>query len=277
MFSATKHLKPVLLSIGTCALLSAAPAFRVCADPNNLPYSNDRNEGFENKLAAQLAKDFGEELSYTWAPQRSKFFRTTLEAGVCDVVMGVPVGLDEAATTRPYYRSTYVFVSRADHNLHIHSLDDPELRKLRIGVHVLGEADDSLPPVHALISRGIVRNLVGYSIFGNLSETNPAADLIQAVTRQDVDIAVAWGPLAGYFARHSQVTLNLAPIDGDPANPKLPLSFDIAIGVRPDEQELKQRLDTELKKRETEIRNLLRSYGIPQVDPSTRPPTAPEE
>ena len=118
--------------------------------------------------------------------------------------MGVPAGFDEAATTRPYYRSTYVFISRRDRHLHITSFDDPRLRTLKIGVHVLGEQDDSLPPVHAFISRGIVRNLVGFSIFGNLNEKNPPADLIRAVADGKVDVAVAWGPLAGYFSRQSR-------------------------------------------------------------------------
>jgi ABC-type amino acid transport substrate-binding protein len=180
--------------------------------------------------------------------------------------MGVPEGSNDAATTRPYYRSTYVFVSRQDRNLHIHSFDDPQLRKLRIGVHVLGDGDETVPPVQALVGRGIVRNLVGYSIFGHLTETNPAADLIEAVSRKDVDLAVAWGPLAGYFSRNSVVPLNVEPIDSDPTNPNLPLTFDIGIGVRQGNEELRQHLDAELKRREPEIRQLLRSYGIPQLE-----------
>jgi ABC-type amino acid transport substrate-binding protein len=180
--------------------------------------------------------------------------------------MGVPSGFDEADVTKPYYRSTYVFVSRRDRNLHIDSFDDPQLKTLRIGVHVLGEQDDSLPPVHALTSRGIVRNLVGYSIFGNLAEANPAADLIAAVTNKDVDIAVAWGPLAGYFTQHSAVALEVTPIDGDPMHPDLPLAYDIGMGVREGDSELKRRLDTELVQRRAEIQEILRSYGIPQLN-----------
>lgn len=255
-----------------CMLLNAGflfaltPELRVCADPNNLPFSNDQQQGFENKLADLIGKDLGEHVSYTWYPQRGKFFRKTLDAGVCDVVMGIPAGLDEAATTHPYYRSTYVFVSRQDRHLHIASFDDPQLRVLRIGVHVLGEADDSLPPVHALIHRGIVRNLAGFSIFGNLTEKNPAADLIEAVIDKTVDLAVAWGPLAGYFSLNSPVPLTLTPITGDPANPHLPFAFDIGMGVRPGDDALKQQLDAEIKSRAADIRALLRSYGIPQAE-----------
>ena len=131
----------------------------------------------------------------------------TLDAGVCDVVMGVPAGMENVSTTRPYYRSGYVFVSRRDRNLDIHSLDDPRLRQLRIGVHVLGDGDSDLPPVHMLTSRGLVHNLVGYSIFGNLDESNPPSDLIKAVEKGEVDLAVAWGPMAGYFSLHSSSPL----------------------------------------------------------------------
>lgn len=259
------------IRLTACALFvaglhCAASDLRVCADPNNLPYSNNQQQGFENKLAELIGKDLGEHVAYTWYPQRGKFFRKTLQAGVCDVVMGVPEGMDEAATTRAYYRSTYAFVSRRDRNLHITSVDDPRLRTLRIGIHVLGEADDSLPPVHALVSRGIVRNLVGFSIFGNLAETNPSADLIQAVIDRTVDVALAWGPLAGYFSLRSAVPLTITAIDRDPTNPNLPFAFDIGMGVRPGDDALKEQLDAEIARRQPEIRALLHSYGIPQME-----------
>jgi mxaJ protein len=265
MSLASNFLTYIVLS-GCTVSCVAAPALRVCSDPNNLPYSNRERQGFENRIADLIAKDFNMEVSYFWFPQREKFFKNTLNSGVCDVVIGVPTGFDEADTTRPYYRSTYVFVSRRDSNLHIDSFDDPRLKTLRIGVHVLGEQDDSLPPVHALTSRGIVRNLVGYSIFGNLAEANPSADLIAAVSKKDVDVAIAWGPLAGYFTQHSAVPLEITPITGDPAHPALPLTFDIGMGVREGDTALKQRLDAELIRRHDEIKQILRSYGIPQLN-----------
>jgi quinoprotein dehydrogenase-associated probable ABC transporter substrate-binding protein len=244
----------------------AATDLRVCADPNNLPYSNDQKQGFENQLAALIGKDLNMQVTYFWFPQREAFFRKTLNSGVCDVVMGVPTGIDEAVTTQPYYHSTYVFISRQDRHLHIVSFDDPRLRTLKIGVHILGEEDDSLPPVHAFTSRGIVRNLVGFSIFGNLNEKDPPADLIKAVEDGKVDIAVAWGPLAGYYTRHSTVPLEITPIEGDPKLPRLPFHFDIAIGVRPGDRALKNTLDAELVRRHAAIRQILNSYGIPQFD-----------
>lgn len=264
MCTASKFLAMVLLGAATQAF-AATQALRVCSDPNNLPYSNQQQQGFENQLAQLIAKDLDMRVTYFWFPQRSSFFRKTLNSGVCDVVMGVPAGFSEASTTRPYYRSSYVFISRRDRNLHITSFDDPRLRSLRIGVHVMGEQDDTLPPVHALTSRGIVRNLVGYSIFGNLDEKNPPADLIKAVEENQVDLAVAWGPMAGYFARRSPVPMEITPVESDPAEPELPFCFDIAIGVRKGDSELKNRLDAELARRHTEIEQILRSYGIPQV------------
>lgn len=201
-----------------CALpvLAATAELRVCADPNNLPYSNQQQKGFENALAQLAASVLGMNLSYFWFPQRHKFFRNTLQAGVCDVVMEVPTGIDVASTTVPYFRSTYVFVSRRDRDLRIASFDDPRLRDLRIGVQVTGENDESMPPATALIKRGLVRNLEGYSIFGKLSEQNPGADIVRAVADKDIDVAVVWGPLGGYFAKHSTQPLEATPVCAAP-------------------------------------------------------------
>jgi mxaJ protein len=263
MFSATRVLLfyPVL-AVTLCA---GSSELRICADPNALPYSNQQEQGFENELGRMIAKDLGMTVSYTWLAQREAFFDKTLNAGLCDVVMGVPAGMARVSTTQPYYRSGYVFVSRRDRNLDIHSLDDPRLRALRIGVNMLGDNDGEVPPVHALLARGIVRNLVSYNIFGTLEESNPASGLIKAVARGDVDLAVAWGPIAGYFARDSNEALNVIPIDDDPQNHALPFAFDIGIGVRTSDRALKQRLDAELDKRRAEIAHLLQRYGIPQT------------
>jgi mxaJ protein len=264
MSSATRLLVILLVCAFYPAALCAAP-LRVCADPNNLPFSNEKQQGFENQIADLIAKDLGMQLTYFWFPQRGAFFKKTLNSGVCDVVMGVPSGIEEAASTQPYYRSSYVFISRRDRNLHISSLDDPRLHNMKIGVHVLGEQTDSTPPVHALISRGVVNNLVGFSIFGNLYEKNPPSDLIKAVEDGKVDVGVAWGPLAGYFGRHSSVPLDITPISDDPANPNLPFHFDIGIGVREGNDSLKKVLDGELTRRHGDIVRILSGYGIPQL------------
>jgi mxaJ protein len=265
MYSVCKCLTAFCLCLGSL-VSHAAPLLRVCADPNNLPYSDQQQKGFENELATLIANDLGMQLTYTWFPQRGSFFRKTLDAGRCDVVMGVPAGMKGIDTTAPYYRSGYVFVSRLDRGLNIASLDDPRLHQLRIGIHNLGDTDREAPPVRALTSRGIVSNLVGYNIFGStLDETDPASDLIKAVEAGDIDVALVWGPIAGYFARSSPVPLVVSPIEGDSLNPSLPLTFDIAAGVRKEDDLLKQQLDSELQRRRTEIQHLLVSYGIPQL------------
>lgn len=254
-----------------------AATIRVCADPGNLPYSDHQRQGFENQIADLLARDMHLDLQYFWFPQRENFFRKTIQQGLCDVVMGVPVGMKSLETTDSYYRSSYVFVTRRDRNLNISSFDDPRLRSLRIGVHVLSEQGDSLPPVYALTSRGITRNLVGFSIFGNLTEKDPQADLLNAVVDGKIDVAIAWGPLAGYFAQHSAVPLTLTPLQEDPTDRKLPFHFDIAIGVRKGDSVLRDSLNTELQHRHQEIAQILESYGVPQISTSSSSSDLKEE
>jgi quinoprotein dehydrogenase-associated probable ABC transporter substrate-binding protein len=252
------------LAAGACA---AAPALRVCADPHNLPYSDKQQQGFENQIAKLIGADLGMHVSYFWYPQVEKFFAKTLNSGNCDVVMGVPSGFQDADVTRPYYHSSYVFVSRSADHLSIRSFDDPRMRKLRIGVHVFGESEDSVPPVYSLASRGIVRNVISYSILSNgLSGGQPLQGLIRALGHNQIDIAIAWGPIAGYFARKSNIPLTIAPIEGDPRNPSLPFTFAVGIGVRKGDTQLKKRLDVELTRRSAAISRVLERYGIPQVN-----------
>lgn len=268
MFTASKWLAIAALG-AACSAYAATAALRVCADPNNLPFSNRSGQGFENALAQMTAHDLGMKLTYYWLPQRSDFFEKTLNADKCDVVMGVPSGIPIAGTSLPYYDSSYVFVSRRDRHLNISSLDDPRLRTLRIGVHITGDEDSNLPPVNALLRRGIVRNLVGYDIYGHLDEKNPPADLIQAVANKDVDIAIAWGPMAGYFAQHSAVPLVVTPVDVVSPNPNMPFTFAISMGVRRGDDVLLQRLNAEIKRRRPQIRSLLQSYGVPLLTAQT--------
>ena len=238
---------------------------RVCSDPNNLPFSNQRQEGFENRLAELIAADFGATLKYTWLPQRRGFIRNTLGAHACDVIMGMPAGAERVLTTRPYYRSSYVLVYRKDHHLAIRSLDDPALKKLKIGVQLIGDDYANTPPVHALSRRGIVGNLVGFSVFGDYSKENPPARIIEAVVAGQVDIAIAWGPLAGYFAKHSGTGLIVVPVSPTSDPPALRYTFDIAMAVRPGDATLRDQLDEVLLRKQPEIRRILAEYGIPVV------------
>jgi mxaJ protein len=238
---------------------------RICADPNNLPFSNRRLEGFENKIAEIVARDLGARISYTWWAQRRGFFRNTLKAGLCDVVLGVPTGMERALPTRPYYRSTYVFLSRADRGLDVRSLDDPALRSLRIGVQLAGDDYANTPPAHALTRRGIVSNVVGFTLYGDYGKENPPARIVEAVARGEIDLAVVWGPLAGYFARRQRVPLRIVPVSPAIDRPFLPFVYDIAVGVRRGDDELRNAIDAELERRRSEIDAILDAYGVPRV------------
>jgi mxaJ protein len=239
---------------------------RICADPNNLPFSNRREEGFENRVAEILAKDMGARLEYTWWPQRRGFVRNTLRARKCDVMPGVASGYELVLTTKPYYRSTYVFVSRKDRHAGIRSLDDPRLRGLKIGVQLIGEDGFNTPPVHALSRRGIVGNLVGYTVYGDYSQENPPARIVDAVAAGEVDVAIVWGPLAGYFAKRQPVELELVPVAPAVDVPFLPFVFDISVGVRREDVALKQELEGILARRRADILRVLNAYGVPLVD-----------
>jgi quinoprotein dehydrogenase-associated probable ABC transporter substrate-binding protein len=249
---------------------------RVCADPNNLPFSNDRLEGFENRLAELIARDMHATLRYAWHPQRRGFIRNTLRAGACDVVMGIPSSFELALPTRPYYRSTYVFVYRKDSGIAVRSFDDPSLRTLRIGVHLVGDDGANTPPAHALASRGIVRNVKGYTLYGDYAEPNPPARLVEAVAGGAVDLAIVWGPLGGYFARRQQVALDIVPVSPEIDLPFLPFVFDISMGVRREDVALAEELDAILLRRAAEIDALLDEFGVPYVKRVRRQqPTGP--
>lgn len=249
-----------------CGRADAAPAreLKVCADPNNLPFSNARGEGFENRIAELVARDLGAKVRYTWWPQRRGFFRNTVKAGLCDVVIGVPSSLQMVAATRPYYRSTYVFVQRRDAPVHVASFDDPALRTLRIGVQIIGDDGYDTPPVHALASRGVVGNLRGYTLYGDYSKPNPPSRIIDAVANREVDVAVAWGPMAGYFARASRTPLVIVPVRPQIDPPFLPFVFDISMGVRRGDT-LGTKLDDFIVRHRAELNRILDDYGVPRA------------
>lgn len=243
---------------------ASVPALRVCSDPNNLPYSNAREEGFENRIAEIIADELGRRVEYTWMAQRRGFIRSTLRAGTCDVVIGIPATVELVLATRPYYRSTYVFVTRRGQP-HVASFDDPRLRTMRIGVHLIGDDGTNSPPVHALTQRGVVGNLVGFTVYGDYAQPNPPARLVEAVASGDVDIAVAWGPLAGWVAKHSDVPLDIVPVSPQIDLPFLPHVFDIAMGVRRTDVALRDSLERATATRRAEIEAVLREYGVPIV------------
>jgi mxaJ protein len=254
------------LIIAMATTLQAAPPLRVCADPNNLPFSNRRGEGFENRIAELVAREMGTTVSYYWFAQRRGFVRNTLKAGKCDVIVGVPTNFDLALPTQPYYRSSYVFVTRRDRRLNVTSFDDPRLRRLKIGVQIIGNDYASSPPAHALANRGIVKNVAGYLLYGDYSQESPVRRIVDAVADGQVDVSAVWGPTAGYFIRRSRVPLVARPVTPQIDLPFLPFVFDISMAVRRGDNALRDRLDAIIERRRADIDAILRDYGVPRVD-----------
>jgi mxaJ protein len=269
-------MKRVFFISAFCLLLPLAvpgqtrKELRVCSDPDNLPFSNRRLEGFENKIADLMAKEFGATLRYVWWGQRTGFIRNTMNATLkeerCDLVIGVPEGYDLVRTTRPYYRSTYVFVYRKDKGLQVKSLDDSILKRLRIGVHLLGNDYTNPPPVHELSKRGIVDNVIGFDTF--YSPENPPSRIIEAVAGGKIDVAIVWGPTAGFFSKRQPVALEMVPVPSGKTD--LPFAFNISMGVRPADESFRVQVEKVLDRKQTEIRNILKEYGIPLLDTAGR-------
>ncbi len=255
---------PILIPRNTVSGDEVA-SFRVGADSMNFPFSNSQLEGFENKIADLIAKELGTTPSYVWWGQRRGFIRNTMKATLkearCDVVMGVPKGYDLVSWTKPYYRSSYVFVYPEGKGFEINTLDDPILKDLKIGVHLLGNDYMNPPPVHELGRRGIVENVVGYDTF--YSDDNPASTIIDAVVKGDIDVAVVWGPIGGYFAKTQETPLKVVPVPSGEND--LPFTYEICMGVRHGEDAFKAQLEEILVRKHVEIKKILEDYGVPLI------------
>jgi mxaJ protein len=254
------------LGLGSFAASTQAAELRVCADPNNLPFSNAKGEGFENKIVDLVAKDMGETVSYTWWAQRRGFVRNTLKAGLCDLWPGVATAVDMLETSRPYYRSGYVFVTRADRDLKITSFDDAQLRKLKIGVQMVGNDAMNTPPAHALARRGIIDNVRGYMLYGDYEKPNPPAAIVDAVAKGDIDVAVVWGPLAGYFATKEPAPLTLTAVTPAIDGAQWPMVFDISMGMRRHERPFEDKINEILEQERPRIGAILAEYHVPRTD-----------
>jgi mxaJ protein len=239
----------------------------VCADPNNLPFSNRAGQGFENKLAELLARDLHARLDHFWWAQRRGYVRNTLNERKCDLWPGVASNVEKLATSRPYYRSTYVFVTRASDHLDGLNLDDPRLRRLRLGVQMVGDDGANTPPAHALSRRGIVANVRGFMLYGDYRQPNPPAAIVRAVAAGDLDVGLVWGPLAGYFAARSPVPLQLQPVTPWLDDASWPMVYDISVGVQRNNLQLLGEVDRILAARRIEIDALLARYHVPRAAP----------
>lgn len=234
---------------------------RVCADPDNLPYSRTDGTGFENRIAAMIAADMQATLTYEWLPLRRGFVRKTMGEGKCDLFVGVPKDFERVLTTRPYYRSSYVFVSRPEDR--VVSFDDPRLARLRIGVQLVGNDLAATPPGLALAARGITDNVRGFTVFGE----GPAAQrMIRAVAAKELDVAIAWGPQAAYFSAQIEPSLVVAPAKAPSDLPGVPFVYAIAAGVRRGDQALRDDVDAIIDRRRAEIDAILGEYRVPRAD-----------
>jgi mxaJ protein len=263
MFSAFPRL--LALALVTCGTAANARELRVCADPNNRPFSAQDGSGMENKIAEVIGQELGAKVTYTWFAQRRGFLRNTLNAGKCDLVPGIPARMEMLRTTQPYYRSGYVFVRR-ESTPKVESLDDPALKGMKIGVQLIGNDATNTPPVHALGHRGISENVHGFMVYGDYESRDPVSPIVEAVASGDVDVAIVWGPPAGYFASKQKVKLAIDPVppstrEGDP-----PMRFDIAMGVRKGDAELAAEIDNALTARRADIDAILAAYHVPRFD-----------
>ena len=242
----------------------ATAELRVCADPSNLPYSNDKQEGFENKIARLIADDFHVELRYFWFAEHKTFLRRTLLDGLCDVVLSVPSGLQPLATTKPYFASTYVAVTRANDARRFMSFDDPWLKDALIGLQLVGKEGATTPPVFALSKRGLNQHITPFPMWSDGSDPTPQGKIVDAVAAGTIDVAFVWGPFAGYFAKAHRTELRLDPLS-DSTQPDLSFVFAMAAGVRKTDTALRDRLQGALDRHAAEIADNLKDFAIPTV------------
>jgi len=257
------------LSLLACTPAIADGKLRVCADPDNLPFSNRKQQGFENQIALLLAKDMKATLSYTWMKQRQNFFRQTLGARRCDVVIGVPTNFDRVLTTKPYYRSSYVFITRRHQNLAIKSYDDPVLQDLKIGIHAIGNDGANSPPAVILGRHGLAKNIIGFSMWGESAVKNPQALIVAAVAEAKIDAAIVWGPIGGYFAKKYAADLAVTRAPADSEMTIMPFEYDISMGVRKDDAEFAERLEKSIGQNRHKIEKILSTYHIPVIKPDS--------
>ncbi|MEJ0049483.1 MAG: quinoprotein dehydrogenase-associated putative ABC transporter substrate-binding protein [Rhodospirillales bacterium] len=230
---------------------------RVCADPSNLPYSNDKQEGFENKIAQRVAQDLGETLSFTWFPDSQGFARATLFRRRCDVIIGTVEDAPDLRTTKPYYQSGYVLVSRTADNIKSTSLGDPALQGARFGLIA------STPPTDLLLQHNLLARTHFYPLVVDTRVDQPAHQMLLDVVDKTIDVGLAWAPVAGYYIKHDHLKLTTVPLD--PENRKF-FRIKIAMGVRPSDKLFMARLNDVLAKDKPAIDKILADYGIPLFD-----------
>jgi mxaJ protein len=246
--------------LGIGAELVDPHVLRVCSDPNDLPFSNQAEQGFENRIADVLAKELGKKLAFAWQPQVFGFLRLTLYNYQCDVVMGITQGSDEVANSNAYYRSVYALVFRPHTGFDgIESLEDPRLKDKRIGI-IAGT-----PPANILADDGLLDHIHAYQLSVNLRFFAPARDMAEDLENDKIDAGVLWGPIAGYYARHSDGKIAIAPLLRE-SDQEPPMSFGIVMGVRQGDDAWRRQLNEAIEKQRPAINQILQSYGVPLLD-----------
>jgi quinoprotein dehydrogenase-associated probable ABC transporter substrate-binding protein len=284
--SRTAIILPTLAGIVACGLVALRPVeayaqdsdkgalelvdpnvFRACGDPRNLPFSNDKGEGFENKLAELFATKLGKKLSYTYFPQATGFVRMTLGTYRCDIIMGFPQGDDQAQLTIPYYRTTYALVTKRGSGLEdVTAIDDPKLKDKRIGIVA------RTPPSTNMAMNGLLARAKSYPLFIDTRADSSAQAMIDDLAKGDIDCGILWGPMAGYYAARANPPLVVVPLVKETMG--APMTFRIGMAVRPSDQEWKRTLNRLIKENQAEINKLLISYNIPILDEANVPITA---
>jgi quinoprotein dehydrogenase-associated probable ABC transporter substrate-binding protein len=241
--------------------------FRACGDPRNLPFSNEKGEGFENKLAEFFAAKLGKKLSYTYFPQATGFVRMTLGSYRCDIIMGFPQGDDQAQVTVPYYRTTYALVAKRGSGLEgVTAIDDPRLKDKRIGVVA------RTPPSTNMAINGLLARAKSYPLFIDTRADSSTQAMMDDLARGDIDCGILWGPMAGYYASKADPPFVVIPLTKETTGPQM--TFRIGMAVRPADQEWKRTLNRLIMENQEEINKLLITYNIPILDETNTPITA---
>jgi quinoprotein dehydrogenase-associated probable ABC transporter substrate-binding protein len=237
---------------------------RVCADPHNMPFSTDKSEGFENKVAQLLADKLGKGLTYAWYPQATGFVRNTLAAHKCDVIMGAPQGDDLVQVTNPYYRTAYALVYKRGNGLDgVDTLEDPRLKGRRIGI-VAGT-----PPGNNMAVNGLMAKAKPYPLVVDTRVDSSAAAMMRDLDAGEIDAGILWGPMAGYYARQARSATAVVPLVKETTGPRL--AYRIAMGVRFSDQDWKRQLNRLIAENQPAINKLLLSFGVPLLDDNDRP------
>jgi quinoprotein dehydrogenase-associated probable ABC transporter substrate-binding protein len=239
---------------------------RVCADPHNMPFSTDKGEGFENKLAELLAEKLGKGIAYAWYPQAPGFVRNTLGARKCDVMMGAPQGDDLVQVTNPYYRTAYALVFKPGNGLEgVDTIEDPLLKGKRIGI-VAGT-----PPANNMAVSGLMANAKPYRLVVDTRIESSSVAMMQDLATGEIDAGILWGPMAGYYAKQASSAVTVVPLVKETTGPRL--AYRIAMGVRFSDQEWKRQLNRLIQENQPAMNKLLLSFGVPLLDDKDRPIT----